>query len=97
MMVTLVREKRGGELTYFSMHNRQGNLFSPFTVTVVSGSSLRQGKERQLVFDSQQELDETVRTLIKNHLRRGYRVLYSYFRANDDAGLQRDVRAAVVS
>ena len=97
MMVTLVREKSNGELTYFSMHNRQGHLFSPYTVTVVSGSSMRQGKERQLVFDSQQELDATVRELIKDHLSKGFRVLYSYFRANDDAGLRRDVGAAIVS
>jgi hypothetical protein len=96
MMVTLVRPKRDGELTYFSMHNRQGNLFSPYTVTVVSGDSLRQGKERQLVFDSQRELDEKVRKLIRDHLSRGYRVLYSYFRANDDSVLQRDVRSAIV-
>lgn len=96
MMVTLVREKRNGELTYFSMHNRQGNLFSPYTVTLVSGDSLRRGKERHLAFDSQRDLDERVRTLIQNHLSRGYRVLYSYFRADDDVVLQRDVGSAIV-
>ncbi len=96
MMVTLVREKPNGELAYFSMHNRQGHLFSPYTVTVVSGGSLRQGKERQLVFDSQRDLDEKVRSLINGRLSKGYRVLYSYFRANDDAMLQRDVRSAIV-
>ena len=97
MMVTLVREKSDGKLTYFSIHNRQGNLFSPYTITILSGTSLRQARERQLIFASQSELDTTVRKLIADRFSRGYRVLYSYFRNNDDATLQRDVKSAVVS
>ena len=96
MMVTLVREKSDDKLTYFSIHNRQGNLFSPYTITILSGTSLRQARERQLIFDSQNELDSTVRRLITDRLSQGYRVLYSYFRSNDDATLQRDIRSAAV-
>lgn len=68
---------------YYTMHDRQGHLFSPYTFTSVWGTVLQSGREKVFVFDSRQEMDKKLRFLIKKRSKSGYRVLYSFSRGDE--------------
>ncbi len=65
---------------YYTMHDRQGNLFSPYTFTSVWGTVLQSGREKVFTFDSRKEMDKKLRYLIKKRIASGYKVLYSFSR-----------------
>ncbi len=67
---------------YYTMHDRQGDLFSPYTFTSVWGTVLQSGREKVFVFDSRKEMDRKLRFLIKKRIESGYKVLYSFFRGS---------------
>lgn len=83
MYVTLYRTVYNRPTRYFTMHDRQGNLFTPYSLTVSHGASISGGSERLYILESQRELDERIRHIIRRRLRDGYQVLYSYFRQNE--------------
>jgi len=97
MMITFFKIDARGLIHYYSISNRQGHLFSPYTFTASWGVALSAGREKQFVFDSQDELDRKLRDLIASRIRHGYRVLYSYFRYGEDHSLQPVLRRAAAS
>lgn len=83
MMITLYKPDTSGRMRYYSISNRQGNLFSPYSFTVTWGVALSAGRDRQYVFESQRELDEKLRSLVDSRLKAGYKVLYTFFRKEE--------------
>ncbi len=67
---------------YYTMHDRQGHLFSPYTFTSVWGTVLQSGREKVFVFNSRKEMDKKLRFLIKKRIESGYKVLYSFSRGS---------------
>ena len=67
---------------YYTLHDRQGHLFSPYTFTSVWGTVLQSGREKVFVFNSRQEMDKKLRFLIKKRSKSGYKVLYSFSRGS---------------
>jgi predicted DNA-binding WGR domain protein len=80
MMITLYKTDRQGRIHYYSLDDRQGHLFAAFTFTVNWGTTLTTGREKVYIFDTRAEMDRRLQSLIQNHVQRGYRVLYSFFR-----------------
>jgi predicted DNA-binding WGR domain protein len=68
---------------YYTVHDRQGNLFSPYTFTAVWGTVLQSGREKVFSFDSRKDMDKKLRFLMKKRIRGGYKVLYSFSRNNE--------------
>jgi predicted DNA-binding WGR domain protein len=97
MMVTLYKPDKTGRMRYYSISNRQGNLFSPFTFTVTWGVALSAGRERQYVFESQQDLDQKLRELVNSRLKAGYKVLYTFFRKEERERLRPLIQRTRVS
>ena len=62
------------------MHDRQGNLFSPYTFTSVWGTVLQSGREKVFTFDTRREMEKKMRFLMKKRIVTGYKVLYSFSR-----------------
>ncbi|WP_455382278.1 hypothetical protein [Salinispira pacifica] len=89
MFITLYRVGKHERVHYYTIHNRQGNLFTPYSLTVSWGTSMDGGRERLIILETRRALDEQVRRLIRHRLRQGYRVLYSYFRQDEKRYIRR--------
>lgn len=96
-MITFYKTDKRGHIRYYSIDDRQGNLFSPHTFTVHAGPALTVGRERAYVFANRREMDAKLRELIDSRIRDGYRVLYTYFRRNEYAELRPVLERARVS
>ena len=96
-MITLYKTDRSGRILYYSITDRQGHLFSAHTFTVTWGEELTMGREKLHVFDSRQQMDATLQSLVRGRIRGGYRVLYSYFRDTEYTELRPTLRRAAAS
>lgn len=97
MMITFYKTDSKGHIRYYSIDDRQGNLFTPHAFTVHSGVALTAGREKAFTFKTRREMDSKLRKLIDGRLKSGYRVLYSYFRNNEYKELQPIVHNAQIS
>ncbi len=99
MMVSLYRKESDGSVLYVTITDRQQNLFGYPTLSVTSGRDFFLTQEKHFTYRSEAELQKALRGMLDRRLKRGYSVLYSYFREERYAGLERklDRRRAVDS
>ncbi|MBN2739109.1 MAG: hypothetical protein JXR70_19170 [Spirochaetales bacterium] len=64
------------------MHDYQGGLFHPYNLTIIQGTTKRQGKEKVLNFETKVEMEMSVENLLREKKEEGYQVLYSYHKTN---------------
>lgn len=83
MMVTLYKKDHQGQPYYYTIHDRQGSLFAPFTLTILWGKKLDRPREKVLTFTSEEEMNRKIRVILDKKFREGYLVLYSYFRPDE--------------
>lgn len=92
-MVTLYKLDMKGVPRYYTIHDRQGLLFSRYSFTATWGSDASGGGgERLFQFQLRREMDRKIRALLRLRLRNGYRVIYTYFRRSDSIGMQAEIR-----
>ena len=96
-MITLYRTDQHDRIHYYSINDRQGHLFSPYSFTVNWGPALTAGRERFYVFESRRAMDRKLQELIQARIADGYRVLYSFFRSHEYEHLRPALRKATVS
>jgi hypothetical protein len=89
MMVTLYRRDGDGSSRYVTITDRQGNLFGYPTLTVSAGRDFFLTSERHFTYETVAEQQRALRRMIDRRVRRGFEVLYSYFREDQFRGLQR--------
>lgn len=92
MMITLYRIDGKGTAHYYTLHDRQGHLFSDFTFTTSWGKNVSLSREKSYRFDTLKERDEKIRRILQEKFKTGYRVLYSYFRPKEMEELQPDLK-----
>ncbi len=80
MTITFYRKDSSGELCFYTIHDRQQNLFTSCTFTALWGRGLSSGREKSYTFESSTSMDEKLRELFKQRIREGYKVLYSFAR-----------------
>ncbi len=68
---------------YYTIHDRQGDLFSTFSFTAVWGVEMYSGREKVYVFGSREQMEQKIRIIFKDRIQRGYEVLYSFARNRD--------------
>jgi predicted DNA-binding WGR domain protein len=88
MMITLYRTDPTGATHYYSLHDRQGHLFSAYSFTVSWGKHLSAAREKVYEIETGAEMDAKIRAILREKITRGYRVLYSYLRS----GEMKDIR-----
>ena len=93
MLITLIRTDAHGRSRLVTITDRQLFLFSEYSFTVMSET----GRERVYSFERRSELDAALRRAITDRTRRGYRVLYSYFRADEYPDIRPVLKRAAVS
>jgi hypothetical protein len=97
MMITLVKITPPKKVYYYHIHDWQGDLFSPYALSVSWGLDLRKSRRREYVFDTRKEMDLFLRKLISKRLKSGYKVLYTYFREDKYKELKPLLRKSSVS
>lgn len=80
MLVTLYKTDEKNRVHYYSIDDRQGNLFTRFHVCVTWGTNPQGGRVKHHELKNQEEKDALIRSLIRKKLKLGYKVLYTYFR-----------------
>jgi len=83
MIVTLFRTGSDGSLLYYTIHDRQAGLSQLYTLTVAWSRGNGRGRERFYTFDSLEDKDRMIRSLLARRYKAGYSLLYSFSR---DAG-----------
>jgi len=94
-MVTLYRRDGDGSSRYVTITDRQGNLFGYPTLTVSAGRDFFLTSERHFTYETAAEQQRALRRMIDRRLRKGFEVLYSYFREDQFKGLQRRLGATI--
>jgi hypothetical protein len=79
MLVILYRRNEAGQAYYYTLDDRQQNLFKPFNLTVSWGKHPEGGCAKSYVFESLDDKNRMIRSLLNKKLRT-YKVLYSYFK-----------------
>jgi predicted DNA-binding WGR domain protein len=79
MLVILYRRNEAGQSYYYTIDDRQQNLFNPYSLTVSWGKQPEGGRSKTYVFESLDEKNRMIRSLLGKKLR-SYKVLYSYFK-----------------
>ncbi len=97
MMITLYKTDQHDRIHYYSINDRQGHLFSPYSFTVNWGPAMTAGREKVHVFESRRAMDRKLQELIQSRVDAGYRVLYSYFRNHEYEHLRPALCRASVS
>jgi predicted DNA-binding WGR domain protein len=88
MMITLYRTDPAGAAHDYTLHDRQGQLFSVCSFTAAWGKNLSAAREKVYEFETGAAMDAKIRAILREKIARGYRVLYSYLRS----GEMKDVR-----
>lgn len=79
MLVLLYKRESDKSAYYYSLDDRQQNLFNPFTVTVCWGFQPEGGVKKQYIFESLSEKNQFIRKTLNKKMKT-YKVLYSYFK-----------------
>ncbi len=80
MMITFYKTDNHGRVRYYTIHDRQGHLFTTHSLTVIWGKALTSGREKVYPFQDRQAMDNHLRKLFKERIQSGYRILYSFSR-----------------
>ncbi len=88
MLVILYRTEPDGRKHYYSIDDRQSQLFAPFSLTVRWGLSPEGGRNRHYEFASLAAKNQMIRWILVKKLK-SYQVLYSYFKERQE-GLRLD-------
>jgi predicted DNA-binding WGR domain protein len=79
----LYRVDPAGAAHYYTLHDRQGHLFSRYSFTVAWGKNLSLSREKIHEFDNQKDMDAKIRAILRDKLTHDYKVLYSYLRPEE--------------
>lgn len=94
MIIVLYKTDSAGRSHYYTLHDRQGNLFSPFSLSVIWGASPNSGREKEYIFRSAAEKEKKIRRTIRTRFASGYKLLYSFSRKPEE---RRMIDGAVIN
>lgn len=81
MIITMYRTGEDGRLRYYTLHDRQPVMGHPYALTVAWRTGNGAEREKLYVFDSLADMDRKIRQVFGRRVRDGYRLLYSFSRA----------------
>ncbi len=80
MIIVLYKTGKNGKSRYYTMHDRQGNLFSPHVLTILWGGAPNSGREKEYIFSSAAKKERKIREIMRKRSSSGYKVLYRFVR-----------------
>jgi len=86
MIITLYKAGKDGKTYYYTVHDRQPLLDSPYALCASWRVGLGKERERLHRFQSLGDRERMIRKLIATRVRDGYRILYTFTRAGLSIG-----------
>jgi hypothetical protein len=86
MIITLYKLGKDGKTHYYTVHDRQPVLDSPYTLCASWRIGLGKERERLHRYQTLLERDKTIRRLVAKHVKEGYKILYTFTRAGVSIG-----------
>lgn len=80
MIVTLYKTGKDGRLLYYTVHDRQASLTSPYALTLAWRTGNGREREKLHPFESLAEMDKMIKSVLAKRFKAGYRLLYSWSR-----------------
>lgn len=80
MIVTLYKTGKDGRLLYYTVHDRQASLTSPYALTLAWRTGNGREREKLHPFESLAEMDRMIKSVLAKRFKAGYRLLYSWSR-----------------
>jgi hypothetical protein len=86
MIITLYKVGKNGKIHYYTVHDRQPVLDSPYAIC--ASWRLGLGKEREKLhrFGTLLDRDKMIRRLISRRVKDGYKILYTFTRGGVSIG-----------
>lgn len=86
MIITLYRAGKDGKTHYYTIHDRQPVLDSPYALCASWRVGLGKERERLHRFQTLRDRDRMIRRLIASRMSSGYKLLYTFTRSGLSAG-----------
>ncbi len=86
MIITLYKVGKDGKILYYTVHDRQPVLDSPYAICASWRVGLGKERERLHRFETLLGRDKAIRRLIALRVRDGYKILYTFARAGMSIG-----------
>ena len=90
-MIITFYKFNGKDNRYYTIHDRQGDLFSTYSFTAVWGIEMYKGREKTYVFDSREPMERKIRSIFRDRIKSGYKVLYSFARKKAEKQLLQEI------
>jgi hypothetical protein len=87
MIITLYKAGKDGRTHYYTVHDRQPLLDSPYSLCASWRVGLGKEREKLHRFASLLDRDKMIRRLIAQRVKDGYRILYTFTRSGVSAGV----------
>ena len=89
MIITLYKAGKDGKTHYYTVHDRQPVLDSPYALCASWRIGIGKERERLHRFQTLLERDRMIRYLISIRVRDGYKILYTFTRGGVSTGIER--------
>jgi hypothetical protein len=86
MIITLYKAGKDGKTYYYTVHDRQPLLDSPYALCASWRVGLGKERERLHRFETLLDRDKAIRRLIATRVNDGYKILYTFTRAGVSIG-----------
>jgi hypothetical protein len=86
MIITLYRVGKDGKTHYYTVHDRQPALDSPYAICASWRVGLGKERERMHRFQALPDRDKIIRRLIAARVKDGYKILYTFTRGGVSIG-----------
>ncbi len=86
MIITLYKAGKDGKTHYYTVHDRQPVLDSPYAICASWRIGLGKERERLHRFQSLLDRDKMIRHLIAQRVKDGYKILYTFSRGGFAVG-----------
>ena len=96
MIITLYKSGKDAKTHYYTIHDRQPVLDSPYALCASWRVGLGKERERLHRFHTLLDRDKMIRRLISARVRDGYRILYTFSRSGVSVGRDPAVEAPTV-
>jgi hypothetical protein len=87
MIITLYKVGKDGKTHYYTVHDRQPVLDSPYAICASWRVGLGKEREKLHRFETLLERDKMIRRLIAQRVKDGYKILYTFARAGVSVGI----------
>lgn len=93
MVIILYKTNENGTTWYYTIDDRQPQLFAEWSFTVHWGTALNSGREKLYQFDNFKAKNKKIKDLIKKKVKENYKMLYGFSRDAKEKEMFEEIQA----